>query len=357
MTSAKNLLLQTLKHLGVFALCRALTRRRPRILCYHGGSIGDESEFNAKLFYPRGLLEQRLLWLQRKGFVPAGLDDLDPASVRAASGTPVVITLDDGWYSSATDLLPVLAQHGHRPVLYLATNVFMQGTPVLDVSIRYILWKSALATVVLMDLDENLDGAYDLGKTADRARLCDLAEQWLAPWLHDVPRIHTMLETLAAALGVSANELDLPSRRFSYMRRDELIAAAAAGCRIELHGHAHLYAPGKAAQNRQDILACRQHIVNAGLPYPRHYCYPSGEYDAEAAQLMREIDIATATTCIPGLVDPNRDEERAFLPRFLDGGSISMIEFEAEMSGTLAMIRKITGRAVDPVPTRQAPEA
>ena len=351
MSAMKNLLLHTLKHMGVFALCRAATRRRPRILCYHGGSIGDECHFNSKLFYPSGLLEERLLWLKEKGFVPTGLDELNKVDGRTVPGIPVVITLDDGWYSSATQLLPTLARHGHRPVLYLATKVFMQGTPVLDVSIRYILWKSSLNTVSLNGFGETLDRSYDLRQAGDRVALCERAEQWLTPWLHDAHQVESMLVHLADALGVSAGELDLPSRRFSYMRRDELLAAADAGCHIELHGHAHLYTPGQAEQNRQDILECRQHIVDAGLPHPRHYCYPSGQYDRGAAQTMIDADVATATTCIPGLVDPNNERERFYLPRFLDGGSISMIEFEAEMSGVLALIRKLSGRAVDPVPT------
>src|SRR5450830_344233 len=265
MTSTKNLLLHTLKHLGIFALCRVITRRRPRILCYHGGSIGDEYRFNAKLFCPRDVLEERLLWLNRNGFVPAGLDDLDARSATSPSGIPVVITLDDGWYSSATELLPIMASHGHQPVLYLATKVFMQGTPVLDVCVRYIVWKSTVKAVTISQFGAVIDGSYDLSQRADRERLCDRAEQWVEPWLRDVVLVNTMLERFASALGVSAHTLDLRSRRFNYMSRDELLAAAEAGCRIELHGHAHLYLPGQAEKNRQDILACRQHIIEAGL--------------------------------------------------------------------------------------------
>jgi hypothetical protein len=65
---------------------------------------------------------------------------------------------------------------------------------------------------------------------------------------------------------------------------------------------------------------------------------------------MQQTDVTTATTCVPGLVDLSSAKQRYYLPRFLDGGSIAMIEFEAEMSGVLAMIRKLTKRTADPVP-------
>ncbi len=69
-----------------------------------------------------------------------------------------------------------------------------------------------------------------------------------------------------------------------------------------------------------------------------------GEEELEAA-VMQAAGVATATTCVPGLVRLRDGETRFFLPRFLDGGDVSMIEFEAEMSGVLQLLRTLTRRA------------
>ncbi|QNA98062.1 polysaccharide deacetylase family protein [Massilia sp. Se16.2.3] len=129
------------------------------------------------------------------------------------------------------------------------------------------------------------------------------------------------------------------------MTADELRAAAAGGCAIELHGHLHEYVPGEPERNRANIEKCREKIEAAGLPRPTHYCYPSGAFDAQAPQVMRAAGVATATTCLPGLVRLDKPDTRYLLPRFLDGGDVSMIEFEAEMSGVLELLRRLTGRA------------
>lgn len=338
--NGKLLVLHVARAVGAFALCRRLTRRSARILCYHGGNVGDEHRYNGKLFCPQELLEQRLAWLAAHGFVPTTLDALaDRAAPPSTKGIPVAVTLDDGWYSSAATLLPRLADHGYRPVLYLHTAAFLSGAPVASVVLRYILWKSAAAGAAISGFSAQLDGNYRLDVPAERERLLALAQVWLASQGAGAEAQAAALERFATSVGVSASELDLASRRFSYMNREELLAAAARGCAIELHGHVHRYVRGGDAENRADIETCRQHILALGLPGPRHYCYPSGAHDATAAQTMAAVGVETATTCIPGLVRRVDNENRYFLPRFLDGTNVTPIEFEAEMSGLTEMLR------------------
>ncbi len=341
--SVKKAVLHAARLAGVFALMRVATRKWPRILCYHGGNIGDERQYNAKLFCDREQLRERLDWLRRKGFVASTLDEIveGPAPAR---GIQVAVTLDDGWYSSYRDLLPLLAEFGYRPVLYLHTEAFLAGAPIASVTLRYILWKSGLEQARLEGFSPELDDDYVLRDPAARRRLVARAEQWLAHQPHD--RIKASLERFAAALGVDAAALDLDSRRFGYMTGEELRRAAADGCRIELHGHVHQYEPGQPERNRANIERCREVILAEGLPLPVHYCYPSGAHDTAAPAVMAAAGVKTATTCLPGLVKRSDGEQRFFLPRFLDGGDVSMIEFEAEMSGVLELARMLTGRAV-----------
>ena len=335
--SLKTAVLTAARSAGFFALMRAVTRKRPRILCYHGGNLGDERQYNPKLFCTTAQLRQRLDWLRGHGFVPATLDEtLKPGDGR---GIPVAVTLDDGWYSSFHDLLPALAEYGHKPVLYLHSEAYEQGGPIVGVALRYLVWKAPRKMLDLAGFTPGLDGNYDLARDGDRRMLVERAERWLRTFAPG--ELEAALLRLAAAVGVSAETLDLGSRRFSYMTTAELRQAAANGCAIELHGHVHSYEPGKLEVNRANIERCRESIVAAGLPNPVHYCYPSGRFDPAAPAAMRAAGVRTATTCLPGLVNIAGPDDAFFLPRFLDGGDVSMIEFEAEMSGVLALARKL----------------
>ena len=346
--SLKKAVLVAAKSAGLFALMRAVTRKRPRILCYHGGNLGDERQYNPKLFCTPEQLRQRLDWLRGHGFAPATLDEtLAPGDGRKI---PVAVTLDDGWYSSYHDLLPVLAEYGYRPVLYLHSEAFEQGAPIAGVALRYLVWKAPRKPVQLAGLSAELDGGYDLARDTDRRMLVERAERWFRTFAPG--DLEAALLRLSDAVGVAPAALDLASRRFSYMTGDELRKAAANGCAIELHGHVHTYVPGELELNRANIERCRESIVGAGLPHPVHYCYPSGRFDPAAPAAMRAAGVRTATTCLPGLVKVTGPDDAFFLPRFLDGGDVSMIEFEAEMSGVLELARKLAGMVPGRTPER-----
>jgi peptidoglycan/xylan/chitin deacetylase (PgdA/CDA1 family) len=341
----KIAILHLAKFLGLFALARVITRRSTRILCYHGGSLGDEHLFNPKLFCQPGLLEKRLKWLKKTGFVASHLNSLIETQANTRpSGIPLIVTLDDGWYSSSLQLLPCLANYGHRPVLYLATKVFAEQRPVVDVCIRYILWKSDLDSVCIEGLNAVIDGKYRLGIELERNRFCIAAERWLLLAEQDGENICRKLERIAESLNVRKEDLNLSSRRFSYMSKQELLDTFNRGCHIELHGHHHKYFAGEFQRNISDIEMCRELIMATGLPPPRHYCYPSGEYDADAPSALASAGVITAVTCVPGLAKYAEGDLRYFLPRFLDGADVTMIEFEAEMSGVLAFLRFLVNR-------------
>jgi len=334
----KTLILHAAKYTGLFAMMRMATRKNPRILCYHAGSIGDERHYNPKLFCTREQLRQRLDWLKRNGFIPATLEQVSQSKA-VPNGIPLTVTIDDGWYSTYRDLLPSLAEYGHKPVLYLHSEACDAGAPIIPVTLRYIVWKAGVPEITLDGYDADMDGVWNLADPRQRERLVGAAEKWLnarAP-----QEVAGCLERFGASLGISADELDLASRRFSYMTTEELREASVQGCRIELHGHVHVYLPGQPHRNRDNIELNRERIRAAGLPYPTHYCYPSGSFDGYAPEVMRAAGVTTATTCVPGLVDLQDPDARYYLPRFLDGGDVSMIEFEAEMSGFTQLLRSI----------------
>lgn len=334
----KQLLLYGLRALGVFALARWLSRGRAQILCYHGGCLGDEDRFNSKLFCRPELLEQRLRWLRAKGFRPVRLDQVLDGSHGPGA---VAVTLDDGWYSSATQLIPLLHRLGFPCSLYLATENFEAQRQIYSVALGYLLWKAPRRVLNLQGLAPGLDGTYRLAEHDERGRLREAGIAWLQTLKGDPPELEQNLLRLAQALGVDKATLDLPSRRFVYMSREQLLGLPALDCSVEAHGHRHRYPKGDPVAFAADLQGCLTRIQALGLPMPQHYCYPSSNFDAQAATVLRAAGLRSATTCLPDLPPGLAEADRAYyLPRFLDGASVSQIEFEAELSGVMRWLRR-----------------
>lgn len=335
MNPAKRLVYGAARALGLFALARRLTRHRVRILCFHGGSLGDEHRFNPLLFCTGEHLARRLAWMDAHGFswvsLPSAVDMLKSKSGAPRPRLPVVLTFDDGWYSTAQVLGPVVARHQVPAVLYLCTSHFQRGEPVPDVSMAYLVWKAGARVVHLEGVDPVLDGCYELGDP--QARRDFLAQS--IRWVREAAAgdISARLELLAGALGLDAQALDVASRRFSYLDGEELQALRTQGWSIELHGHEHRYPAGDPAALALDLQRCQAVFASLALPRGRHYCYPSGNHDAAAHGLMARHGVESATTCLPGLCPDGSGRALHYLPRFLDGANIPPLVFEAEMSG------------------------
>jgi hypothetical protein len=81
----------------------------------------------------------------------------------------------------------------------------------------------------------------------------------------------------------------------------------------------------------------------AGLPDPfTDFYYPSGEYAKHQLAWLRELGIVSATTTDTGLASVSDDPLQ--LPRLLDAGDLSELEFEAAMSGSKDLLRGLLGR-------------
>ncbi len=344
---AKLLIYRVGKMLGLFALARRLTASRIRILCYHGAALGDEGEYNPLLFISRNTFEHRMNWLQNTGFnvipLDAAIDALDGGAVVGC--LPVVVTFDDGWHSTAAQLIPIMAQHGLPSTLYLCTSHFEEGWPVLMVTVNYMLWKSGRKRLDLQGLGELIDGTYSLDQAADRDLFVGRSCRWLGQAPATRSEVVERIQALSKPLGLDPDDVDLASHRFDYMSREELLRLPDLRCDVELHGHRHLYPAGNPPAFAADLAACRAVIVGLGLPEPRHYCYPSGSFDKEAEVTLKGSGVLSATTCTPGLIaSTGQRSQFYYLPRFLDGDSISMLVFEAELSGFADVIRRVLRR-------------
>jgi peptidoglycan/xylan/chitin deacetylase (PgdA/CDA1 family) len=338
----------------LFALARRLTFRQVRILCYHGGTVSDEHQFNPLLFCPAEHLDRRLAWLRAAGFTFVGLS---AAVVMLRAGSPgprlpLVLTFDDGWSSTANVLGPVVRRHDVLATLYLCTSHFRSGHAVPDVAIGYMAWKAGGGQVRLFGLAPGLDGVYELAEQHGRKAFMENAVSWVNSEPLSAPMAQERLSALASALGLTEEQLGFDSRRFHYVDAEELQLLHESGWAVELHGHEHRYHAGNAQLVHNDLARCRAVLRQEGFSNCHHYCYPSGNHDDTAHAILANEHVQSATTCLPGLARVSQESQLYYLPRFLDGPSIDDVIFEAEMSGFADGVRwlaRLVGRGPRPM--------
>lgn len=340
--------------LGLFALARRLTRERLRILCYHGFAVDDEAQFRPSLFMTREAFAQRMDYLRSRGFPVLPLGD---AVERLRAGTlpadAVAITIDDGFASTRSIAAPVLAERGFPSLLYLTSYYFAKGTPVFRLSVDYICWKSAKERIDLDSLGvPKLSGEVTLGPEWRRA-ISRMVHEYGSTI--DEPARVELARKLGELLEVDYAAL-CEERILSLVSAGELRELQAMGMEIGLHTHRHIFPAETGAARRE--LAENRRAVEPVLGRPmRHFCYPSGDWNAAHFGALEAEGVATATTCESGLAVA--DSHPLALPRILDDSRVSAIEFEAEMSGfaeLLRIVRRYPRPDLGKLPPYRAPE-
>lgn len=331
------IILRIARLVGLFALARRLTARDLRILCYHGAALRDEHHFSPGLFMSKETFALRMDFLTRQRYP---VISLDAAVAGLASGAwpkgATVITIDDGWYGTYRHMAPVLRAHGFPATLYIASYYLDKQTQVVNVAINYVLWRARGQTLDLATIDEALDGHYALADARQRAaagrRLGEFAEN-----LCDAQARQALFRRLCAVLGIDAAEIE-GQRLCAFMRVEEARELLVGGLDIQLHSHRHRFPAESFEAVEEEITDNRRALAPVGNPALRHFCYPSGEYQARQLAWLPRLDIVSATTIKPGFT---RAADSPYeLRRFLDSERVSLIEFDAEMSGFFELIRR-----------------
>lgn len=325
MKRLKLSVLHTARLLGMFGLARFLTARGVRILCYHGVWLGNDGHAGDTMFMSRAAFEGRLALISQLNYPVVSLG----RCVDALRGTgevpaaPVVITIDDGWFSIYDAMVPALRHHGMAATLYCDTAHVLGGKPIAHMMARHI-WRLAGPAPEGSSAQLAYVRAIDPERTVD-ARTEATGE-------------------LASLLG--ANIADYTdTRAFDYMTPDELRQTLKSGVDIQLHTHNHTLHDMSGTAIREEIETNRRALAQVLDKKPedfQHFCYPSGVTSTAAARALEELGIASSTTARTGLTYPG--EPMQLLPRFLDGGHLTLIEFEAELSGFMTLVRNLRER-------------
>lgn len=330
------------KALGLFRLARRLTRADLRILCYHGFVLDDEDRFRESLFVSREFLDRRMRYLSEQGYSVLPLDE---AIDRLTNGTlppdPVTITIDDGFHSVHAVAGPVLAQYGFPSTLYLTSYYFQKGTPIFQLAVDYICWKSPLHIVDLSGLGVlALDAATTLDFNREKRAWASETIFAYGTQALDEPGRVDLSRRLAERLGVDYERM-AGDRLFGLVSPDETRELESSGMAIELHTHRHRFpeSSAEAEAELRDNRAALEPVVGRPLA---HFCYPSGKWSSAHHPVLAAAGIKSATTCDRGLARKGAD--LLALPRLLDDNRVAQIEFEAEVSGFTDLVRRLRGK-------------
>jgi peptidoglycan/xylan/chitin deacetylase (PgdA/CDA1 family) len=324
---------------GLFQVARWLTRSQLRILCYHGFVLDDEDRFRATLFVDKAFFEDRMRYLRENHYPVLHLDDA-LARVRkgALPSCAVAITIDDGFHSVFAVAREVLQKYQMPATLYLTSYYFQKGTPIFQLAVDYMCWKSPNATVDLSGLGipefENAT-ALDFSK-ARRKAISEAIFAYGSAALDEPGRV-TLSRRLAERLAVDYDRIS-ETRIVSLVSDKELVALQDLGMRMGLHTHRHRF-PNDAEQAQAELKDNRAIVEPVTGKRSVDFCYPNGDWSRDHWPLLKRNGIETATTCDPGLV--YRDTAPYGLPRILDDNRVSKIEFEAELSGFSELIRRL----------------
>lgn len=322
------------KFCGFFRIAQYLTRNGLRIICYHGFALADEYKYRGKLFIRGDFFRRRMVYLQKAGYPILRLDEALEGLRRG--GLPpcaTVITMDDGWRGVYSVGLPIIKELDIPVTVYVTTYYVENPTPVFPVTLSYLFWRTTARQV---SLPREL-GTFDLAARADEA---EKLAQKLGGLLPPLDRLK-FLKELADALDVSFADIER-QQLFRVMDTQQLRCLDEAGVDIQLHSHHHEWPLHDRAMVESEIAKNRRFLESVVSHPLEHFCYPSGVYGLHQGEWLAALQVKSATTIDPGL---NFADTSPFaLRRLLDGHPVSDLEFEAEITGFMEIIRALRER-------------
>ncbi len=312
--SLKGSILALARSAGLAAAARKATRGQLRILAYHGLWVTPGYQFGNCLFQPPEHFAARMRKLRQSGHpvLPLG-EAVDRLAEGALPPGAVAITIDDGWVSTFTHMLPVLEAYELPATLYATTWYSGRALPVVNLAVDYL---------------RAAGGRLDIEREAVLARIESLpAEERLEA-----------LRAFGRELGVS--EAWFEHRQFNIMSAGEFAEAHQRGLDVQLHTHRHIDLAEEVDALPREIEENRAFLESAlGKASLEHFCYPSGSTHPRAREVLAAKGIRSGTLVTRGLNDAETDP--LALRRFLDGRSISDAEFDAYLSGVLHYTDKV----------------
>lgn len=333
----KQVIYKVSKYVGLFAVCRWITRKNIRILGYHGIWLG-EGHFGNFLFMSPDKFACRMQKIKDMGFPVLSLDDaLKLQSTGEHPDFTTVITIDDGWYSSYLYMLPPLEEQKFTATMYVTTYYSEKQAPIFNVALQYLFSATEVETLNTSKLGLPVGKVVDLRVSSQKDEVVALLLQHAAQFSSEAER-QSFLSLLSEHLKISYSAI-FEKKLFHLASADQLQNMTSRCIDIQLHTHRHRISLNGVDCTEQELKDNKGELSKVAQSPLVHFCYPSGIYDKRVWPTLEKLNIVSATTTETGFV--NSQSHRYALPRILDGEEISDIEFEAELSGFGELKRKL----------------
>lgn len=323
------------KYTGLFFLSKLVTRKGLRILCYHGAWIGNAHYGNFLFISPKKFAE-RMNWLKQAKYPVLSLDTAVVAlGNNALPDCATVITIDDGWYGTYREMLPILKSHTFPVTIYLTTEYAEAQLPVFNVLIEYLINTHYNDTLSLEALGiSSQKKSFNLKLKQD----CVEAVRIIGDFADNlnIQSRSEICRKICEQFGVNYQDI-LDKRIFHLMSIEEAAAAARNGVDFQLHTHRHLFDLENSEKMQDEIIQNKEILMKLIGKNPIHFCYPSGLHSEKAWPVLDKLAIASATTTQQGIIF--RSTPRWAMPRLLDGQNLHNLEFEAELCGFCEILR------------------
>ena len=233
---------------------------------------------------------------------------------------------------------PLLQRYGFPSTLYVTSYYANKGTPIFRLAVQYLFWKTSIDSVDLSQFNWAPSGVVDLHDVEAKDRLCWSIIDYGESRLDEQGRQQICYE-LGDALGLDYAKI-ARSRRLSLLGVDELKRLKDCAMDVQLHTHRHHFPDGENAAI--ELSENRAYLRQVEVCPLEHFCYPSGLWHRSLWPVLEAAGVKSATTCEAGLND--RRTALLGLYRILDRDDLPDIEFEAEVSGFVELMRIARGR-------------
>ena len=314
---------------ALFALTRRATRRSLRILGYHGLWTSPGQPYGECLFMPVEQFAARMRWLAASRYPVLALDAaIDGLQAGTLPDNAVVITIDDGWRSTATHMAPILHELRLPATLYVSTYYVEHQEIVVNVAVNFAIERAKAGWLDLSDVLPAFPHPLSLGDAASRTALALRVNEAIdaAP---DLAARVALAHRVAERAGIA---LEPFGQQLRFMTPAQLGDCERLGLAIALHGHRHHSVDAPGADLARELADNRAAIARAGITAPaRHFCYPKGDVLPGIDRQLARNDVISATTTRRALNPPGTALHR--LARLLDGPRVSQFAFEAWLAG------------------------
>ena len=240
-------------------------------------------------------------------------------------------------------MVPSIEKEAFSATVYVYTEAVDAQVGLAKILIPSLVHLSDVKSLRFTKPLTSVSGEFGLGSSGDKqqaaSEFVDLLETLSPDQARDLCR------QVADGLGFDYDEI-AQSRQFGFMTYDEIADANKRGIDIPLHTHTHHLDPESPETISEEIkINCAKLAphVDSSLD---HFCYPSGVNSSAMHSYLEENGAKSATLIDTGLV--SLKSHRFELKRILDGENIDLLEFEAEMSGFLEILRSVKRTLVHP---------